>query len=105
MPIAIDRLRQAMAFEDLREQPQVTPGTFRLSKESSDDLPRSIVNGSDQTKPGAAAFQPVVRGAIDLQHHPFGQASVSAASGLSGAPLSGTCAPIRTPGPPRLFTT
>src|SRR5688572_5786674 len=85
---------QAMTFEDLREQPEVSPRTFGLAKKSSADFPRGIVNGADQTKPRPSSLEPVMRGAIDLEHHPLGLFSVSAAAVLGGAAFPGRCDPM-----------
>jgi hypothetical protein len=77
--IGIDRLWQTVMFEDIAEQPQVAPGTFRLGKESSGNFSAGIVDGPDQAKTRPSPLEPVMRRTIDLQHHSLGLPSLSAA--------------------------
>ena len=53
-----------------------------------------IVDGPDQTKARPSSLEPVVRGAIDLEHHPLTGPSFSAASVFEPAPLLGVTDPL-----------
>src|SRR5258705_1875699 len=92
MTVGIDRLRQSVLLEDIAEQLKVTPRTLGLDKQSSHHLAGGIVDGADQTQTRSPALQPVVRGTIDLKHHPFTGSSLAPAAVLNPAALSRGCA-------------
>jgi hypothetical protein len=54
MLIAMDGLRQAITFEDWREQPQVTPSKFPPEQKLA-FVARRIVGGSDPDRAGGLA--------------------------------------------------
>ena len=78
-----------MFLEDLGEQMEVTPGALGLGKKCSHHLAGGIVDGADQTHPRPSAFEPVMGGTIDLEHHPFSGSSFPPASVLDPAALLG----------------
>ena len=78
-----------MVLEDLREQMEVVPGALGRGKKGSHDFARGIVDGADQTQARPSALEPVMRGTIDLEHHPFTGPSFSAASVFDPAALTG----------------
>ena len=78
-----------MVLEDLAEQMEVAPGALGRGKKGSHDVTRGIVDGPDQTQRRPSALEPVMRGAIDLEHHPLTGPSFSAASVFDPAALLG----------------
>src|SRR6187402_100480 len=94
-----------MLLEDLAEQAEVTPGALGRGKKGSHDFARGIVDGRDQTKARPSSLEPVVRGAIDLEHHSLTGPSFSAASVFDpAAPLGGTD-PVCTKNTPDFLST
>ena len=85
-----------MLLEDVREQFEIAPRTLGLDKQSSHHLVGSIVNGPNQTQPRPPALEPVMWGAIDLEHHSFTGSSFSTASVLDAAALLGGADPVGT---------
>ena len=84
---------------------EVAPGALGRGKKGSHDFARSIVDGADQAKPRPSALEPVMRGAIDLEHHPLTGPSFSAASVFNPAALLGGGDPMGTKNTANLFTT
>jgi hypothetical protein len=63
------------------------------------------VNSADQTQPRPSALELVMRGAIDLEHHPLTGPSFSAASVFDPAALLGGRDPVGSKDTANLFTT
>ena len=85
-----------MLLKNLREQFEVAPGTLGWGKKSSHPLARGIVDGPNQTQPRPPALEPVMWGAIDLEHQSFTGSSFSTASVLDPAALLGGADPVGT---------
>ena len=56
--------------DNVLEHQHVAVGIFLLYEQGERDLPRGVVNGSDQGQIRASALKPVVAAPIDLQSIP-----------------------------------
>jgi hypothetical protein len=83
-----------MLLEDLGEQMEVTPGALGRGKKGAHDFAGGIIDGADQTQARPSALEPVMRGTINLEHHPFAGSSLPAASVFDPAALLGGTDPV-----------
>ena len=86
--VGVDRLGQSVVLEDPGKELKVGPRTLGLYEKRSHHLAARIVDGPDQAKRRASSLQPVMGGAIDLEHHALGRSSLPAAAMLGGPSFS-----------------
>jgi hypothetical protein len=64
--IAVESQRRAVAAQQLAQQPEITERSFRRKKLSRENFAGGVVLQAERGKARAAAFEPVVRRAVEL---------------------------------------
>src|SRR3989338_2913927 len=63
--------REALSRESFIKKPKVTQGRFFLIKKTGRDFIGGIIDQSQKGQTGSPTLQPIMVGAVGLQHHPF----------------------------------
>jgi len=87
--IAVEGKGSAMATQQLTEQREIAEGGFGREELSGQDFSGGVVLQAEGGKSGTAAFQPVVRGTVELHQLAFTSGSQTALAMSGSAALAG----------------